>query len=821
MFFKFDRRVRLLNVDDSFAQLNNITDNEDLEFTFFYSINQLAAIKQKSLTVSVSILSSVIKPRPLLESSYSGMLDTTQLVKNIQKQMQNAKMSIKERDGYVISSKMSDITSKINNEIVPQLRAGVSKDNIRQLKKTKLITKPVVELNQDNQVKPLLQIIAHPTIDTTVENTASSSINIDSRVNMIDMIVRQGIDPSVMTDMTHRSISSRNSLGGMLRKSKVPERSYEPKTQLLNYHLFLDNNNPFKNISSQVDGTTIINVDSVVTTEDVEVPVNIVLAKNKRFQKGEEQSKFLVKFELIDSVTGGVIDQVIKTLDVSRHLQLYYTPKKPPIVQTSHSDIKSKLNLEIKQVDLGANAVQVFKKVIYRSSNEIDDYTLVGVYPLLSNQQSLLVQVEKPMYSTILYRVIPVGTKGSQGFDYTNIVINPSHPRKINSVSITTELTQLGIDIQVRSIPTSVVAIEIKRKNLTIHEKSYTNVSNIKLIDSETRVSDQFLITDTSPLDGRVYEYVANLIHKDGTSEIAGSAIVEYIPAKPGKIDIKISDVEVSHDSSEPNVTFIVRSNVIDSDIDVVRSLLTKQGISEYFGDDLQREREFLKGLIAHNIQRVNLTSGQREDFGVVTNEYFDDKEFRVNSSVKPLEYGNKYRYEVSTLIRQPETLFDLLKKTKVDQVTKKPYNFSPSKFLHPITLKRGTIVTPSGVKTKFSKDAMSHGATGAMKTLDVSFDNQPAKILNPTAARFNKKLNVITWKLVGSIDQVDHFLIMKDVHGVRTVIGKAHSEFEFGNCQYIHVTSEQDMGELKYLIKPIYNDYSIGLAAVTNSVIT
>lgn len=822
MFFKFDRKLKLLNVDDSFVQLDSIAQNDDLTFTLFYSINQLSAVKQKSLTVNVSIISRVIKPRPLLENSHEGFIDTKSLIRNIQNQMQAAKLSVKEKDSYVISSKVSDITSKINNEIVPQLNVGVSKDNIQQLKKTKLVQKSVVELSQNNQVKPLLQLVAHPSVlNTTTINTLSSSIKVDTRLKMLDMITRQGVDPSIVLDMTHRSISAKNSLGGILRKTKVAELPFDPKSQLLNHHLFLDNPTPFKNLTSQVSDTTIVNVDSTVLTEDVEIPVKIVITKSSRQQESKELSNFLVKFELIDSLTGGVVDQVIKTLDISKHIQLYYTPKKPPIVQASSVNNGSKLNLEIKQVDPGATAVSVYKKSLYRSSVEIDDYTFVGTYSLDSKQQSLLIQVEKPLYSIVIYRVVPVGLQGSQGFDYTNVVIQPAHQKNLNSISLSSEITQLGVNIDIRSFPTNVVAIELLRKNLTIHENEYSNIDGVTLISDEIRVSDQFLVTDTTVLPDRVYEYVVKLIYNSGVTEICGSAIVEYVPIKPGKVDIKITDVEVSHDSSGPNVTFIVNSTVLDSDIDIIRTLLTKQGISDYFRNDLQKEREFLKELIAHSIQRVNLTLGQREDFGVVTNEYFNDKDLRDNNSVTPLKYGNTYRYEITTLMRKTETLFNLLKKTEVDQLTKKSYDFSPSKFLHPITLKRGTIVTPNGVRTKYSKDAMSHGSTGTMKTLDVSFDSEQARILNPTAAKFNKKMNIITWKLEGSIERVDHFLIIKEVHGVRTIIGKTHSEFEFGNCQYIHVTSDQDEGELKYLIKPIYNDYRTGLVVTTNSVIT
>jgi hypothetical protein len=164
--------------------------------------------------------------------------------------------------------------------------------------------------------------------------------------------------------------------------------------------------------------------------------------------------------------------------------------------------------------------------------------------------------------------------------------------------------------------------------------------------------------------------------------------------------------------------------------------------------------------------------------------------------------------------------MFELLSKQKVDVVTKKAYTFNPAKFNHPLALSRGIIVTSAGLRTRYTKDAMSHGAIGAIESIEISFDDEPAQIIDPSAARFDKFLNVITWKVQGAIDQVDHFLIMKDVHGVRTMIGKTHSEFPYGNCQYLHPVSRRDEGSFSYVIVPIFNNYKTGTQVRTNAVI-
>lgn len=821
MYFRFNRRFNVLKVEDSFAKLVGLLASGDMFFEFTYSISQLQAVQKNSLKVNVSVLSKTIPRRPLLQNSHVGYINTRSLVQNILTQVTHAKLVVKEQETYTVATRASDISAWINNEIVGQLRAGTNPEQIPSFTTTKLVTKPASTLKLDNEVKPLMQFLAHTNLPAeNIDTLTSSSLDLDTRQTMFDMILRQGIDPSHITELTHRSIPASYTLGGIVRPTRAPEQVFDPSVQLLNYYVLNDQAEPSRTLTNQIQDDVLVQVVEQVTKDELDIPVRIVIPKHARFLEGADTSHFLVKFDLIDGKTKATIDSITKTLDVARHIQLYYTPRKPPVVQVSASEVSSRVNLEIKQVDSGATSVQVYKKTLYRATVEVEDYTLIGTYPLTAKQQSLIVAVEKPLNSNALYRIVPVGLLGTKGFEYTNVVVAPSRYFPIKAVAINAKCSELGIEVEIRQFPPSATSVEILAKNLTTHDSVYRNVGGVNLIDDASRVADYVSVTDTLVSEGRVYEYVARVTYKSGLSELSGNAIIEFVKLTPGKVDLQISDVDVTNEGDEPNVTFNIRSIVVDENIDVVLALLKRQDIKEFFDGDIAKEREFLKSLIAHNVQRVDLNSGRREDFGVVVDDFFDDRGLRKNNSVSPLAFGKKYRYEISTLLRAPETMFDQFVKTKVDGVTQKSYTFSPSKFLHPIVLTRGVIVTAAGLRTRYTKEAMSHGLIGSMETIEISFDDQPARIQNPASARFNRSLNIITWKLEGSIDQIDHFLITKDVHGVRTIIGKAHSEFEFGNCQYLHPVSSRDQGELKYIITPVFNSYRIGVSAITNSVV-
>jgi len=377
-----------------------------------------------------------------------------------------------------------------------------------------------------------------------------------------------------------------------------------------------------------------------------------------------------------------------------------------------------------------------------------------------------------------------------------------------------------GVQLEVRQIPSDVVSIQLLRWNMTTHESTYSTVSNgVEFIDDSMRAADFVTTTDTDVLPGNVYRYVARLIFTNGSYEDFGDATVEFMLPTPGQVDTKVENVTVDH-TNVPNVRFDVTTITTDTDVQVVLKMLRDQGMQQFFQNDLQLQRDQLNDLVAHNVQRVDLTTGKREDFGVMTTQKFDDSLLRRNLAIDPLFYGHKYRYEITPLLRAPETLFSEHVKQSVDSNTNKQYSFKPSKFLHPAALKRGVLTTTTGASQRYAKEPMSYGAVGAVTPVEVSFDGDAASVVASSAMRFDRYLNVVTWSVLGDMNQVDHFLVFKQVNGVRTLVGKTHSEFAYGNCQYLHSLSNKDVGAITYVIVPIMDDYKVGRSSSTNVVL-
>lgn len=818
-FYRVDNKQNLLTVPDSFAQLNDVADNGDMSFVFTYSVDQSDVVKRSALVVNVTVASQFVKRDDVMDTSQPGFTDMPGFLVGVRTLLPTSKTVAKEQERYNIAIASSDIMAFINNENLQALANGAPASAIQNMSGVELKTVTVAELKQSNLTQPVLQIVAHPSV-TDAELATSASIELNPQLVMSDMVTRQGVDPSTITTMTPRTISAMSSVGGLLRPTLTNELTTDPASSLLNSYVYSPLADPTTTTTAGSPDDTVVHVLSPVVNDTLDIPVDVFITqKSLTTVDGVDVSHLLVRFDLIDTTTFAVVDSVTKTLNVTKHVQLFYTPKTAPTMQVSgiHPN-GSYVTLNVEQTDKSATAVNIYKKVLSRTDIDAPQYVFLGQYDS-RNKQTLHILGDATNSTTEIFRAVSVGKQGTLGFDYTNVISRAPQTFQKKSLAVNAYVTNTGIDVEVRSIPTNVIAIQVLVRNLSIHQKEHQIVGDVVLIDDATRKLDRFSVTDVNVSDFNVYEYVANLIYQSGTTEQSGMSIIEYRLPNVGRVDVQINNLVVSHDTGAANVTFNISTTIIDSDIDVVFALLNRQDIKQFFNNDLQREREFLKSLIAHRILRFDLTAGVCEDFGILTSNVFNDATLAKNNGVSALVYGHKYRYEAHVLLRDAETMFETFVKNNVDPVTNKPYKFNPAKFRHPVTLRNGTLVSSMGLKFLYSQDPMSHGDVGSFAAVDVSLDDSLVTITNPEATKFNERLNVVTWKVDGPLELIDHFLIIKDVFGVRSLVGKAHSEFPFGNAQFLHVTTDHDKGAFKYVILPIFNDYKVGQEVTTNLV--
>lgn len=817
MYFRQPNKKSTINVEDDFAHLRDVSEAGDMTFDLYYSV-PMSAIVSKSAIINVSVSLRTIKPKPLFDSSHLGKIDAKALIGNILTQVQDAKNVAKQKDDFVVAVKNSDVSVKLNNEIIPELRAGIGAKDISKLQHQRLKTVQSSELKERAEKRPILQKMAHISIvDLSTIHSSSKSENVTSLMH--DMIIRSGLDPTQLISLTHRSIPSTDAVRGTLRPTKGIEAITDSSVRLLNHHLFVPEVQISKNLTTDVEDEHLVHVMMPVVKSNAENKATVVIKRKSLFFEGKEQGMLQVKFEMVDPKTDLTVDVVTKQLDVAKHLKIRNTPTKAPIVKLSRSEVSTRINIEITQVDPIADAIHLLRKDAFGHSPGGEEYEFLGTFDVSKKQRSLLIQVQMPRTLTSLYRVIPVVKNGAVSSEFSNVVVKPARFTNLKLISLVASNTPVGVKLEARNIPQHVVSIEFLGRNRTNFTKEYENIGGtIFFIDSTVRELDYVSVIDNDVSSDNIYEYVVKAYYRSGTTDISGHALIEFSSPNPGKVDTNVVGM-VTSQSDGLDVTFDVSSKIADSQLQSIKDLLKKHDVYDLFKDEVKNERNSLNELIACNVERVNVTTGERESFGTFTGTNFSDKKLRESSSVKPLKQGNKYRYEVQASVRTPETLFDEFVKEVVDPVTKKTYSFKPSKFLHPIVLNKGVITSNVGLKTKYTKDAMSHGLVGSMSSIEISFENERPNILDVVATKFDRFLNTVSWKMSGNSSLFDHFLVFKEIANVRTLVGKAHAGSS-NVVQFLHKVTIRDEGPLRYVVVPVLGDYRLGEAFSSNVVV-
>jgi hypothetical protein len=634
---------------------------------------------------------------------------------------------------------------------------------------------------------------------------------------MLNMLSNE-IDSSEVTNMPHRSVTPRQLLNGLIRKNRKNTRQQttlkiDDQTQFLHSLLFKDNlltNNDLNNTQNNVLVATYDNVVDQTTN----ITCDIVIHTNK-INLQEEGSNLLVKFEVVNDKKI-IIDDEIQQLNINEHIKNYKVPLTAPTAHVVKSYNLSRNILEISNFDNKTKGITIFQKDVQQSKIG-GQYLFFGKFDV-KNNIPVRVPINSFTHKYVVYRIIPTGDNQVIGYDFTNIVVKPTRSTVPKNLTLISKLIETGIQIEVRDLPFDVVSVLLLAKNRTSFEQTYRQIS-LQHISDIVRQQNLIIFTDTSPQINCVYEYKIRCFLKNGLTYDMGCVLVEFFK-KQSAINTVISNLNVTNNGiNQVNVQFQFDSELLDNNFDILHTLLKNRDIDNLFQDSLLKERELFKKLLAHNIQRINLTTGERENFGTLVGNVFDDKKERTKNNVKQLTVEHAYRYEVYPMFRSIDSLFEASTKIVIDPVSKKQYVSQPSKFLHPIALNYGLLLTTQGKEVLYSHDEMTHGIIGNVENIDVMFNSSTPNITSFIATRINYEFINLTWEVPEGLRfrLIDYFIIMKDVFGVRTIIGKMHSQSK--KSSFMHKLTHDDVGQFKYILVPVYNNYTLGTMLESNTV--
>lgn len=786
-----NKKSGILKIEDNFATLLEVktqtNGNEQAKFQFSFKISQLEALKENAYSVLITIRKPSIEVEPsIVPMTRSGVdvSNSRNLINNVLTHKTKLLKINNSQLKNVIVTRTADITSKINNQILRSISTGDSLQNLG-FNKMKIMVKERSDSNIENEIKN--------------KQVYKNQISVDDRKARIELLKIHSTSPADVSLLGDNAISAYASLTGTLRKDY--RSSHKPMLSQLS-DLYTS-----KNKDQQTKYTTVV---EQAFEEFLEINTPIIINNFLSLSS----TSVVVSFELLKTIkksNGGkesfVLDRIDKTLNLLQYLGSLQSLT-PPTVELSFNEkqvfIYTKHKKDPTQISSETTNIKIYKRTI--------DEDLKSRYSLLETKEirnGLLNNFQRYSYDHLpgeisIYRVCMEGS-----CEFSDVVFKSPKNKQSTKLIITPSLTPDGVNISVvnNALP-EVIAARLLYKNTTIKQKSFSFGSSIKF--DEKSKNGSFSLTNLVPY--HVYEFTTKLTFKNGIEKVSNySTFLEYVPFS-GNIDAKISELSVGND-----VQFSVVAEVVQDQVGFLLSLLTSQLAGTYDTTSLSSRPANLDKFIAFNIIRYNLDRGDVDNLGIIENKgTFIDSQRSSQVSSRQLIQGDRYKYVIYPLVRDPNNVLTDSLEVR-DPETRKIYKLNPRKHRHPLTLRKGTIVSKNFLDND-PKDDMLYGSLGTSIIIDATIPKTKVEIEKFSVSYFDRNRIILNWNVSGTSSDIDHFVIFKEIDGIKSIIGKSHC-FNT-SLNYIYETSKHDIGNIRFSLLPIYMDYSSGAEFSSNYIL-
>lgn len=786
MFIIETKRVEgIISVDSDFARIIG-RDGNNIDFRLHYKVDAARALKSNVNSVRVTVLRDEVSLKGIILKS-----STSRSVDDVLSETSRVRDAVSSRTKSTLTTRSGDITSRVSNEIAHSVPDGFG-------------TRHTTSFKNVLDVKTSDSVVISSVRSTSEQLFFDKSISSISPKGESHSLLLHGKDPSSSLIGSPRVITSKDVSRGFTGTTSIQHTGNSknlqdsivtPKSDVQTTSDTLDTSVYVEVIDETTDGTVTVMTDVSITV-DLKNPI------------------YTVKFEAIDN-TGVLLDSSSKSLNVIDHIRLLETPITPPSLSVRRKGDSHVLTM--RQNDLHATKIVLYGKFIPTCESDWDSYRVVGEYTVNPGETKSITS-SSPKQSIYVYRAISRSQQGVIGLDYENIVVSPLHMTKFSGLTVSTMNIVDGIKIEVSGIQHDVVSVRVVGVDRTNHGHEYP-VGVTVFINTST---DTASVVDAFVERDHIYEYSVAVTYRDGTTRHSGfSSIQRVIPSDLVSTTVKDQTVKTDSVKSTKFVTFTISSTITETSFDTYKRTLTAQGLYDLYSRDIFENKEKLTNLLMYRITRLDLTTGQLSDFGVVSTTDFDESKFLDTRAIDPVKNGHRYRYDIEALFMPPNTLIDTVTVEKTDSRSKKLYTYSPSKFDHPFSLRTGTITTTGTRKIYHGLDEMQYGSLGRITSVSVDLTNSVNTISSITASRFNARTNVITWIVSDQSDPIDHFIIMRTTNSIRVIVGKTHTqENSSGTFTYWHNLTEKDVGPMSYSVIPVFNQYTHGVEYSTQTIV-
>jgi len=815
------RDANIIEVPDDFARLESITQDGYFIYKIRYRVDPVKAVRSRAF---MTVISATEKPQVRRQVRTFTNFNPVLINKRLRMRRALTKDILRQEAADRIVTIISDITRKIpNNQTISLARATfTSPPTITRVQRVRPAL--VNTIRQQNLALPILDRNT-TRIPSIVQSDTLADAKRSVRLRSSRLALDRKRDPASFVGAKTNSIASatRAINGTVSLKSPAAQTNIRLGTPLVstllnqkNYaNQFQLRNSAYFNVPLREESTWI------EIEETLRLPVGSLLSE-----------EFFLTFELRNNRELDV-QTLTRSIPHSENIAKLQIPTEPPEIVAFSVGALGRTTLSVKQKDRNATKIRIFRRELNKGNPAIDaQYDFVGEVEADFGEDFKKIDDLYASTNPIIYRAVPVNGDEILGAEFSSTVIEQKSPpfsrgkfkRQPYFASLDHEVQGRSVVITIRDIAPGPIAMRLLRKDLSINQQNFSIVqpsgqgSETILIEVDSNAP--IVIEDNQVKEGRIYEYKALFIFDSGTEEIAANnVIVEFLPVSANILELEIGEPNVEQSGDEIDVSFSIEKNIIQTQGDLIKSFLEEQGITTEFQDQLLANREQLQNLFGVRVTRRNLTTGELEDFGIISSPNFSDKRFGRVRSVKPLQGGLDYKYNITAHARDTETLFPTLNKL-VNPRTNVSYSFSPSRWRHPITLLRGNVVTSRTLVRNHAKSTFTFGRVVDNRSLTVSLADIQPSLLSGKAVRFGENKVLVQWKVQGDVNKIDHFIVILEILGMRTIVGKSHNITNSNYFQFIDNLTNKESGELTYFIVPVFFDYGRGPELKTNSVL-
>jgi hypothetical protein len=470
--------------------------------------------------------------------------------------------------------------------------------------------------------------------------------------------------------------------------------------------------------------------------------------------------------------------------------------------------------LLVTQHDPFATSILIEKRLIRPNENAFDAYQTFQQINLSYRDKPVMLEIAdlNTHPTSCVYRAISIGPYGQRGHNVANLVVRGIPVPVTSRVGISSSVTRAsaalhaknttdGVRLTLSTYPANALSFYINKTEIGTQFAIDGKTAPIELTQGGGQVlkirgnKGAISILDRKVYDGRSYRYTCvfkmpHAMKADNNS----SEIIKFLrPLRQLPVNVELTELKIDENYLPKNaseagnaqdrgkISFKIETTPTETGIEEITQLLVDNNVNDIFIEDLKKDRNRLSSVAFYEVERINLKTGKRENFGLsMTGIFEDNPEKRKQLKIKPILRGDRFEYLVHLYLKSPESLFkgattqltdDTSTALKNDQYALKTLS---QKFALMYT-KSSSLPSETELLDKSPaslRKQIMRGVTGFSKSLEARLQPINVSIGSISSARSPLGHNEISWKIVGDQKIVDHCVIYATANGKKQPIG-------------------------------------------------